>query len=197
MAPPVQPTDEPCSADTVPPSPKVLATFNDYRSLILALSAAREFRQMSFEAMDELCGSARGYWSKVLAPNGTRRVTMESLGDGFSALAVDGRLVLNEAEWDRIKHRVVPRKEFQAHGGSFSISFSGKFMKRIGKKGGQARMQQLLAKRRLASTQSSAAKSLAKSLSQEQRTAKARRAALIRWDDVKRAARASLMIGVK
>ena len=88
---------------------QVIAEFSDYPGLRDALREARERRNVSFEVLDEIAGSAKGFWSKILAPNGSRRVTMESLALGLGALGLKCLVVEDEEALRRVQKRFQPR----------------------------------------------------------------------------------------
>ena len=88
---------------------QVIAEFSDYPGLRDALRAARERRNISFELLDEIAGSTRGYWSKVLAPGGSRRVTLQSIALGLGALGLKCLVVEDEEQLKRVQKRFRPR----------------------------------------------------------------------------------------
>jgi hypothetical protein len=89
---------------------RAIAQFSDYQSLVDALRAAREKRNISFELMDKLGGVSDGYFSKVLAPRGSRKVTMQSLGWAMGALGVRTILVDDPVTLGMIQSRMKPRR---------------------------------------------------------------------------------------
>jgi hypothetical protein len=112
------------SAETIPTAPAtVIAEITDYPSLVAALRLAREKRNISFATIDEIVTAPDAYFSKTLAPNGSRRLTMLSLGWALGALGVKCLLVDDPAALARVESRAL----------------TSKLLARIGRKGGKNR----------------------------------------------------------
>lgn len=130
--------------------PRTIAEFSDYRGLVRALNAARELRNISFEMMDEAAKMPKGYFSKVLAPGGSRRVTMNSITDAFWTLGIKCLVVDDPELLKLLEGRLSSRQINLARPGTVTYSVSRKFLKKIARKGGVARSQKLSTKRRQA-----------------------------------------------
>lgn len=78
------------------------AEFNTWETLIAALRAAREARNISFEELDRLCGVADRYCSKVLGRNPPRNVSAFSLGLIMQGLGLKAILVPDPATERRV-----------------------------------------------------------------------------------------------
>jgi transcriptional regulator with XRE-family HTH domain len=87
----------------------IIGEFKDYNSLRDALRAIRETQNISFELLDELAGMSRGHSSKVLAPHGSRRITLQSLAWIFGGLGVNAVLVNDPDTLKMIQPRLKPR----------------------------------------------------------------------------------------
>jgi len=83
--------------------------FRDYQTLHAALRRAREMRNISFELWDEIAGVSRGYTSKVLSPEGSRKITMQSLGWLLAGLGLKAILVDDPDTLKTILPRFRPR----------------------------------------------------------------------------------------
>jgi hypothetical protein len=128
------------TAETIPSTmPAVIAEITDYPSLVAALRRAREIRSVSFQTMDEIVTASDGYFSKVLAPNGSRRLTPLSLGWALGALGVKCLLVEDTEALARVEARLKPKLACMARDNAVTIIRSRKFFSKIGRKGALAR----------------------------------------------------------
>ena len=150
---------------------EAIAEFSDYRGLVRALNTARELRNVSFETMDELVEAPKGYFSKILAPSGSRRVTMKSISLAFWALGIKCQVHDDPDGLKFLAGKLDPRMSGAVRSGTINFAVSRKFLKKIASKGGIARSEKLSTKRRQAIARKAGKAS-----------------ALIRWGDVKEAA---------
>jgi hypothetical protein len=131
------------SAETIPTAPAtVIAEITDYPSLVAALRLAREKRNISFATIDEIVTAPDAYFSKTLAPNGSRRLTMLSLGWALGALGVKCLLVDDPAALARVESRMKPRNTTVVRNASYTVisaALTSKLLARIGRKGGKNR----------------------------------------------------------
>jgi hypothetical protein len=121
---------------TVPEAGSVIASFNDYKSLVAALRLAREIRNISFTTLDEIVTASDGYFSKVLAPNGSRRLTPLSLGWALGALGVKCLLVDDPEQLQRVGSQFKPRTECMVRDGAVHVLLSTRMLRENGRKGG-------------------------------------------------------------
>jgi hypothetical protein len=117
----------------------VIAEFADYGGLVAALRAAHTLRNIPLDVMDALAGAPEGYFSKVLSPNGSRQLTMNSLGWALGALGCKCVLVDDPAALKQIlshsKYRNRHLEKVQRNG-AVHLLLSRKFLAKIGAKGG-------------------------------------------------------------
>lgn len=144
----------------------VIAEFSDYGSLHVALRLVRERRNISFETLDEIVGAPKGYFSKVFAPKSERKITMQALGWAMNGLGVKAVLIDDPETLRQIESRLKTRDQKVVRAGGKHVVLSYRFMRRIAALGGQARN---------------------KKLSPARRRKIAKKAALIRWNDIKEA----------
>ena len=142
---------------------RVIAEFSDYSGLLAALRATREMRNISFERLDEIVGAPTGYFSKVLSPNGERKLTMQTMCWAFAGLGVKCILTDDPEMLKRIKTRLDQRDNRVVRSAAVHVVLSTKFMRQIGAKGGTNSRKNL-------------GKRYTKKISKN--------AALIRWKDV-------------
>jgi hypothetical protein len=163
---PVQSTDETCSADSVSPSPKVLASIDDYPSMLFAMRARAAEREIAISSdhAAHVAGLSDRRLSQILSLRtlrniqSVRRIGVVSLGPVLGLLGVRLLMVENEEAIRRFGSRLKLRNSNLAHSGVVQHTQSIKFLRAIGKKGGRARMDQLRASRRLAAHQRKAGK---------------------------------------
>jgi hypothetical protein len=130
--------------------PRIIAEVTDYETLRRAINAGREFRELAFSAMDDVAGMPLGYYSKVLSPGGSRRVTLDSLGPALGSTGMKLLLVEDLPAWERIKDRVGKRAAALVRNGTVHFSLSRRHLKKLASKGGTARAAKLLPCRRQA-----------------------------------------------
>lgn len=167
---PVQSTDETCSADCVPPSPKVLAEIFDYGHMMGAFrDRANELKiARSHENTASVMGFTNGYLQKLLAPKPPQMIGMHTLGPVLGVLGAKLLLVVNDVALARLAAigakrpdmKLVERNNRLVHDGV--IQTTRRFMRKIAAKGGAA---------------------TARKLDAHQRRASARNAALARWSN--------------
>lgn len=116
--------------------PRIIAEFSDFVTMQLALNAAREHREMSFELMDEIAGTPKGYFSKNLAPGGSRRITMDSFTLAFGSVGVKALLVDDPDQLKRIQSRLKQRNKGLVRSGAVHQVHSLRKLRKIGAKGG-------------------------------------------------------------
>jgi len=148
------------------PENRVIAEFSDYSGLLAALRSIREMRNISFEKLDEIVGAPTGYFSKVFAPKSERKITMQSMGWAMAGLGVKAILVDDLEMLERLKTRYDQRDNKVVRAGTVHILLSRNLMRQNQRKGGE-------------NSRKFVTKAYAKKI--------ARKAALIRWNDVKAA----------
>jgi hypothetical protein len=121
---------------------EVLAVFSDYASLVVALRRVRELRGISCETLDEIGGLSKGMSSKVLAPDGSRRLTVQSLKWILDGLACKCQIVSDDEALKQINGRMIARNPVMVRDGAVVVLLSRKFLSKIGRKGALARNAQ-------------------------------------------------------
>jgi hypothetical protein len=104
--------------------PAPLASFSDYAGLHAALRAAR-------------VGAPKGYFSKVLAPRGERKLTMQSMGWALNGLGLQCLLVDDPEMLEQIKNRLEQRDGKVVRSNAVHIVLSTRFLREIGRKGAE------------------------------------------------------------
>ena len=151
--------------------PRILASFVEYGDFMKALRARANELQISRDALDEVSGLGARYVSKLLAPNPPRRLGIKTMSALLGALGV--KLVLQE-DPDAMRrfgtrHGFGKRNETVVRSGTVQFCFSQREMKRRQRKGGENSRS---------------------NLDPEEASELGRRAALVRWNAVKRSVRA-------
>jgi hypothetical protein len=154
---------------------RVIGTFNDYHGLLEALRLRAHERKVALSGDDAavVAGLPHKYLAKLIGSNPVRRIGMTSLGAVLGVLAVKCILVEDpdadkwlQKQAARFGKGLKQRNENLVRDDATHRTFTHRFMRKIGKKGGRARALKLTSK---------------------QRKASARKAALVRWADVKEA----------
>ena len=115
-----------------------LATLNGTDDLQVALRDRADAMNISRLEIDRLAGFTGGYASKVLAPTPMKGLGINSMFSLVAALGCDLVLVENAKTTAHIKARTPPRQDRFKHAVVVHLTFSRRFMRRIGKKGGAA-----------------------------------------------------------
>jgi hypothetical protein len=130
--------------------------WDDYFTMRAALNAWRERRNISFDTLDILAGTAERSSVKVFGPHAARRIGMETLLDYLASLAIKGTFEHDPKAFEELKHRLVPRNSSQVRrSGAIKIEFSRRYMQKIGRNGAKKRWD---AKRKRSAGASKAAK---------------------------------------
>jgi len=173
--------------------PRVIAEFTDAASLESALRHARVARNISFSVLDAISGLCDGQSSKLLAPNGSRRVTLQSLGLLLGALGLKGAL-LEDAEALRRVARYMTKNQLSERDNRYVTngraskgqhdpeltSWARKWLAKIGARGGSNSRKNISALRaRQIGKRGGHARAAA--LTPLQRSDAARRAVRARW----------------
>ena len=169
-----------------------IAEFSDYLGLIRALRAGFEYRNISpqHESVSRVAGVADRYLPKLLGPQSspaTKKLSPVMLMTIVGVIGVKFQMVPDDQAWNRVKDRLDERSRVDKKtdagllaSGATSFELPRKFFKEIGAKGGKAkyakhgrlRCSQMARKAMLARNPNSKA---------AMRRAKARKAALARW----------------
>jgi hypothetical protein len=159
--------DEATAAPTA--APRVIAVVRSYTELIDALKARTAELGVTMEVVDHVAGLPLRYCSKILAPVPVKNVGPVSLGPLLGALGVQLIVAVDEEQFARVKNRLTVRKS------------SGAFRRphphpnsRVELRGNTAWGKIMAARRMLL-------------LSPQERRRSAKRAARVRWANVKRA----------
>jgi hypothetical protein len=130
--------------------PRVIAEFSSYAGLLAALRLVREQRNISFETLDEIVGAPKGYFSKVFAPNGERRITTQGMEWALAALGVRCLIVDDPDMLKQINGRMVARNQKVVRAGAVHIVLSRRFLSKIGRLGAAKRNAQRRARKEAA-----------------------------------------------
>jgi hypothetical protein len=151
--------------------PRVLAEIFDYAGLHAALRARTDQLAVSRAELDSLSGLQEGYCGKLLAPVPIKRLGMESLGPLLTVLGVKLIMVEDRDALRRIGPRLTKRNAASVR---YASARARKKRPKLGPEWGR-----MMAARRVLSQ------------SPSERSRIARKAAIIRWKDVKDAMRAA------
>jgi hypothetical protein len=145
-----------------------------YDDLHRILRERAEALNVSRNVLDDAAGLQNGYTSKILSPRPTKRLGALSMGLLLQALGLKLVAFEDDAALAKIKPMLPQReaipgdKRAYAWGKAGTVTVSRRWVKRMAQKGGFAR---------------------ARALTPAQRRSSARRAALVRWKNIKEAAR--------
>jgi hypothetical protein len=143
-------------------APRIVATFDSYVGMLDAIRARVNELQVTGTGLDQFVGLPIGYFSKVAGARPIRRLGMTSFAPILNGLGLTCQFIENPELTARLKNRVAPRNAsyVRTMPADAGITFTARMLKRIRRRGGQARMAQL---------------------TPEQRSKLARKAALARW----------------
>jgi hypothetical protein len=141
-------------------APRVIGEFSNYDELITALRIRAAELNLSGQECDRVSGLPDRYSQKLLGPHQIRRLGAVSLGPFLGALGVRGRLVEDKAAVEKLRRQTTPRKAQFVRADATHVTLTFRFMQKIGRLGGQARID---------------------NSTKQQRSAWARRAAIARW----------------
>ena len=116
--------------------PQVIAEFNDYSGLVMAIRTRVEQLGVPISTLDEIAGLPTRYVSKIIGPAQVRRFSMQSLTPILWTLGIKLQVVEdgNTAHYkSRLSRRRVPM-----HNGTVHILVNRDHYRRIGALGGAA-----------------------------------------------------------
>jgi hypothetical protein len=87
------------------------AEAKDYSEFHAAFRLRAEQLKVSRLNLDEVSGTAHGWWGKFLGPRQIRRIGFATLGPALAALGLKIVLVEDEEAFKKIKSRLVKRTE--------------------------------------------------------------------------------------
>jgi hypothetical protein len=119
--------------------PRVIADVSSYEQMLAALRARATELSVNGERFDEFAGLPRGYLSKLIGVNPTRRIGMTSWAAVISGLALRCLFVVDEEAERRLRERVPPRNPSYVRG-TPSIVLTVRHFKKLGRMGAQARV---------------------------------------------------------
>ena len=157
----------------------VLASFTDYAGMLQAFRDRANERKISMSDEDTatIAGLPDKYLAKLLAPRPVRRIGMLSLGPVLGVLGAKLLLVVDEEACRRLESRkdvrLKQRNGNLVRSAATTHVLTRRFMQKIGRIGGKTRWKKQRKRDAVAKAKSD----------------KARKAALIRWSDVKEAAK--------
>jgi hypothetical protein len=142
--------------------PRVIAEFTDYSGMLDAIRARVNELRVHRESLDQHCGLAIGYTSKLVSIRPVRRLGMVSWGPLINGLGLKCQFIEDPKATALVRSRVKQSNPSyqRTMPAAASILFTARMLKRIRRLGGQARMARL---------------------TPEQRRKLARKAALARW----------------
>jgi putative Ca2+/H+ antiporter (TMEM165/GDT1 family) len=132
-----------------------IAAITDYTSLVTAIAAAREYRQISCETVELIAGLTKGHCSKLLAESREKKIGPTTLGLLLQALGVKLLMVPDERQEQLMRGRWERRNSDQIRVRSPEISQAlfelakKAYLSEIGRKGAIA-TNKLIAERRQA-----------------------------------------------
>jgi hypothetical protein len=91
-----------------------LATIRTYDELLTALRTRTAELGTGMETVDYVAGLPLRYSSKLLAPVPIKGLGRQSLGPLLGALGLQLHVVIDHESFDKIKHRLVPRRDARA-----------------------------------------------------------------------------------
>jgi hypothetical protein len=124
-------------------SPRIIADVSSYEEMLDVLRARVRELQVNGERFDEYVGLPRGYFSKLVGANPTRRLGMTSFSPILAGLGLRCLFVEDEAATQRLKNCLPPRNESYVRGAATHLTLTARFMQKIGRKGRQARWKRL------------------------------------------------------
>lgn len=128
---------------------KILAECREYSELIDALRARVRELNTTNEGVDEIAGLPARYTVKLFAPMAMRSLGRISLGPLLGALGLKLHVVEDAEALARIKKRITARKiERPIEAAAIVVRFSKRYLRKIGRKGGQNLRRYLTQKRR-------------------------------------------------
>jgi hypothetical protein len=144
--------------------PRIIASFNDYASMISGIRERVNELQVPLELLDDISGLPTRYVSKLLGPAQVRRFSMQSLAPLLGALGLKCLFVEDAEAIARFGGRLRKRDRTAIRSSSVEFRFSRQFMREIQEKGRKARFDKM---------------------TPQQRSALARKLNRIRWGRVK------------
>lgn len=120
---------------------KIIAEFNDYRGLIVALRQAKEHRGVSFATLDDLADLADNFSAKVLGPRPARKLSMVNIGRFLSGLGVKCQVVDDPTTFDVKLGKI--RNKSQVRAEALHLVINRRVLRTAGVRGGKARWANL------------------------------------------------------
>ena len=126
---------------------RVIGEFTSYDQMLDIVRRRVSELAVNGERFDEFAGLPRGYLSKLIGIRPIRKIAMTSMGPLFSALAIRCVMIEDPVALARLKSRLKPRNPSYVRSG-LRIVLTNRFLQSNGRKGGQARWQQLTPQQR-------------------------------------------------
>jgi hypothetical protein len=123
--------------------PRVLGEFSSYDDMLAVIRQRVQELSINGERFDEYAGLPRGYLSKLVGANPTRRIGLISLAPLFCALGISGALFENKAATNRLRQRLKPRNNSYPRTTYTLRVVTDRQWSRIQKLGRQARWEKL------------------------------------------------------
>jgi hypothetical protein len=118
---------------------RVIGQFTDYDEMLAAVRARVNELSINGERFDEYAGLPKGYLSKLIGANPTRRIAMTSMGPLFCALGISCVMIEDPVATARLKRRLVPKQASYVRPTQTYVIVTDRKWARIQKLGHQAR----------------------------------------------------------
>jgi hypothetical protein len=118
---------------------RVIGEFINYDEMLAAVRARVNELNINGERFDEFAGLPKGYLSKLIGANPTRRIAMTSMGAVFAALGISCVMIENPSATARLKSRLVPNQSNYMRPTYTHVIVTNRKWARIQKLGHQAR----------------------------------------------------------
>lgn len=115
---------------------KIIAEFNDYQGLIVALRQAKEYRGVSFATLDDLADLADNFSAKVLGPRPARKLSMVNISRFLSGLGIKCLVVEDPNTFDVKRAKI--RNKSQVRSEALHRIINRRLLIEAGRRGGKA-----------------------------------------------------------
>jgi hypothetical protein len=119
--------------------PRVLGEFASYEAMLAVIRQRVQELAINGERFDEYAGLPKGYLSKLIGVNPTRRIGMQSFTPLMTAIGIKLRAIEDREAIERLKNRLPPRNSSYVRAAP-SIVLTVRFFQKIGRLGAQARI---------------------------------------------------------
>ncbi len=106
--------------------PRIIAEVKDYAGLVLALRGRIAELNVAGETIDDVAGLPLRYTMKLLAPIQKKTIGRVSLGPLLGTLGIKLHVVEDPEVFERIRPRLVPRKDGRRNAGEQMLASKGR-----------------------------------------------------------------------